>query len=67
MEELLVELLVALFASHREEDVAADELVDHFAIRRKALQHEYVRYENEGERILWRIERNMGMHLLPGR
>ena len=39
VEELLVELLVALLASHREEDVPTDELVDHFAIRGKALKN----------------------------
>ena len=38
VEELLVELLVALFAPHGQEDVAADELVDHLAVRREALQ-----------------------------
>ena len=38
VEELLVELLVALLAPHRQEDVAADELVDHLAVRREALQ-----------------------------
>ena len=38
MEELLVELLVALLAPHREEDVAADKLVDNFAVSRQALQ-----------------------------
>ena len=38
MEQLLVELLVALFAPHGQEDVAADELVDHLAVRREALQ-----------------------------
>ena len=37
VEELLVELLVALLAPHREEDVAADELVDHLAVRGQAL------------------------------
>ena len=62
VEELLVELLVALFAPHWEEDVAADELVDHFAIRRKALQHKYVKNILEEGSFL-----NMGMYLLPGR
>ena len=38
MEELLVELLIALLAPHREEDVAADELVDDLAVRGEALQ-----------------------------
>ena len=38
VEELLVELLVALLAPHRQEDVAADELVDHLAVRREALR-----------------------------
>lgn len=38
VEELLVELLVALLAPHGQEDVAADELVDHLAVRREALQ-----------------------------
>ena len=38
MEELLVELLVALLAPHREEDVAADKLVNNFAVSRQALQ-----------------------------
>lgn len=38
VEELLVELLVALLAPHRQEDVAADELVDHLAVRREALE-----------------------------
>ena len=38
VEELLVELLVAFLAPHREEDVPTDELVDHFAIRGKALK-----------------------------
>ena len=38
VEELLVELLVALLAPHREEDVAADELVDHLAVRGQALR-----------------------------
>ena len=38
VEELLVELLVAPLASHRQEDVAADELVDHLAVRREALR-----------------------------
>ena len=37
VEELLVQLLVALLAPHREEDVAADELVDHLAVRGQAL------------------------------
>ena len=37
VEELLVELLVALLAPHREEDVAPDELVDHLAVRGQAL------------------------------
>ena len=38
VEELLVELLVGLLAPHGQEDVAADELVDHLAVRREALQ-----------------------------
>ena len=38
VEELLVELLVALLAPHGQEDVAADELVDHLAVRREALR-----------------------------
>ena len=42
VEELLVELLVALLAPHGQEDVAADELVDHLAVRREALQQEGV-------------------------
>ena len=32
VEELLVELLIGVFASHGEEDVAADEFVDYFAV-----------------------------------
>ena len=39
VEELLIQLLVALLASHWEEDVPTDELVDHFAIRGKALKN----------------------------
>ena len=42
VEELLVELLVTLLAPHGQEDVAADELVDHLAVRREALQQEGV-------------------------
>ena len=42
VEELLVELLVAFLAPHGQEDVAADELVDHLAVRREALQQEGV-------------------------
>merc|ERR1719204_705102 len=38
VEELLVELLVGLLAPHGQEDVAADELVDHLAVRREALE-----------------------------
>ena len=38
VEELLVELLIALLAPHREEDVAADKLVNNFAVSRQALQ-----------------------------
>ena len=49
VEELLVELLVALFAPHGQEDVAADELVDHLAVRREALQQEGVSWvQDEG-------------------
>jgi hypothetical protein len=39
VEELLVELLVALLTPHREEDVAADELVNNFAVRRETLEN----------------------------
>ena len=42
VEELLVELLVGLLAPHGQEDVAADELVDHLAVRREALRQEGV-------------------------
>ena len=38
MEELLVELLVALLASHREEDVAADEFMNNFTVGGEALK-----------------------------
>ena len=64
MEELLVELLVALLAPHREEDVAPDELVDHLAVRGQALQTEI----RNDRKVLKRIERKMSMVLVePGR
>ena len=60
----MVELLVALLAPHREEDVAADELVDHLAVRRQALQTEI----RNDRKVLKRIERKMSMVLVaPGR
>ena len=40
MEQLLVQLLVALLAPHAQEDVATDELVDHLAVGREALEEE---------------------------
>ena len=40
VEQLLVEVLVGLFAAHGEEDVSADELVDDLAIGGEALEND---------------------------
>ena len=57
VEELLVELLVALLAPHGQEDVAADELVDHLAVRREALQQEGVSWVQgfKEDLLTWKI------------
>ena len=38
VEKLLIEVLVGFLASHGQEDVAADELVNNFAVRRETLR-----------------------------
>jgi len=38
VEQLLVELLIALLAPHGEEDVAADEFMNNFAVGRETLE-----------------------------
>lgn len=45
VEELFVERLVRLFGSHRQKDVAADELVHHFAIGRQAVEDDVLLFE----------------------
>ena len=45
VEELLVQRLVRLLRAHRQEDVAADELVHHFTIRREAAEHDVLLLE----------------------
>ena len=54
MEELLVELLVALLAPHREEDVAADKLVNNFAVSRQALQ--VMNIMNHGVYVVYKVD-----------
>lgn len=39
VEKLLIEVLVGFLASHGQEDVAADELVNNFAVRRETLEN----------------------------
>ena len=41
VEELLVQLLITLLASHGQEDVATDEFMNNFAISREALKWKY--------------------------
>ena len=56
VEELLVELLVAFLAPHGQEDVAADELVDHLAVRREALQQGVlVGFKMKEDLLTWKI------------
>ena len=40
MKKLLVELLISVLGPHREEDVAADELVHHFALGGEGLEND---------------------------
>ena len=40
VEELLVQLLIAVLAPHGQKDVAADELVDDFAVGREAIEND---------------------------
>jgi len=55
MEKLLVELLIRILASHGEEDVATDKLVDHLTVSRETLEDD----------VLIILELNHHMSCLP--